>query len=181
MLDESVRKFDLEEYLPLKIVGVLGVKKSKFSKKVVSTKQRLKGSIVDFIEKNKYYKKEGDLGVEFIYNYEMECVKKYKLPDSKKVRWISRDEGDGLGYDILSYDSYGNEIYIEVKTTTKGENTSFYITANELLKSEQEKERYYLYRIYNFDVEKGIGKISVRRGSLKDLCVSPYIYKVSFE
>ena len=181
ILDGSIKKFDLEEYLPLKVVENLWIEKSRFAKKVVVNKQNLKGSIVNFIEKNKFYKEEGNLGEEFIYNYEIECVKHYKLPDSKKVKWVSRDEGDGLGYDILSYDKYGNEIYIEVKTTTQGEEASFYITANELLKSEQEKERYYLYRVYNFDIKKKIGKISVKRGSLKDLCVSPYIYKVSFE
>ena len=56
-----------------------------------------------------------------------------------------------------------------------------YITANELAKSELESERYYLYRVYNFDMETMSGDISVRKGSLKQLCISAQTYKVNFE
>lgn len=79
------------------------------------------------------------------------------------------------------YDSKGNKIYIEVKTTLGSERSGFYITSNELLKSEQEKENYFLYRVYNFDMKKGCGEVSVRRGSLRDLCIMPQVYKVEFE
>jgi len=137
--------------------------------------------MVDYIEQNKLNIDIGTAGERFVVEYERENIKNYNLPEEKQVQWISKDVGDGLGYDVLSYDSQGNEIYIEVKTTLGGEKSSFYITANELLKSEQEKESYFLYRVYNFDMEKQWGELSVRRGSLKELCIMPQVYKVKFE
>ena len=35
-----------------------------------------------------------------------------------KIEWVSQTQGDGAGYDIRSFDEAGNEIVIEVKTTT---------------------------------------------------------------
>lgn len=178
----NIRKYSLEEGLEFKIIKLPLVNKKVFSYKAVKNEGRLAAyDLKDYIETNKVNKDLGDEGELFVLEYEKECVKKYNLPSAKNVRHISVDEGDGLGYDILSYDSQGNEIYIEVKTTEGGEKTSFYITANELLKSEQEKEKYFLYRVYNFDIEKGVGDIAVRRGSLKDLCIMPQVYKVDLE
>ena len=173
--------FDLEEYLPLKILEVPLVNKKVFLHKALVKENELIGNLVDYIQQNEINKELGDAGEKFIYEYEREYVKKYNLPDSKQVKWVAKDVEDGLGYDILSYDSQGNEIYIEVKTTLGNEKSSFYITANELSKSEQEKERYFLYRVYNFDMKTRRGEISVRRGSLRDLCIMPQVYKVKFE
>lgn len=175
------KKINLEEYLPLKILEAPSVNKKVFLHKAVVKENELVASLVDYIKQNEINKELGDAGEEFVCEYERECIKKYNLPDSKQVKWISKDVGDGFGYDILSYDSQGNQIYIEVKTTEGNEKSSFYITANELLKSEQEKERYFLYRVYNFDKKTKRGEISIRRGNLRDLCVMPQVYKVMFE
>lgn len=43
---------------------------------------------------------------------------------------VSKLDGDGLGYDILSYDRNGNPMYIEVKTTAGPGNGSIFITAS---------------------------------------------------
>lgn len=133
---------------------------------------------VDYIEEEKKKKEIGDLGEQFIYDQECANVKKYKLSKSKKVEWVSKDKGDGWGYDILSYDEHGKEMYIEVKTTLGAEDTSFFISANELKKSKQCAENYYLYRVFEFDRKKGIGKYSIRRGSLEGLCLVPIGYRV---
>ena len=159
----DIRIFDLEEYLPLKILEAPLVNKKVLLHKAVAKENELIENWVDYIQQNEINKELGDAGEKFVYEYEREYVKKYNLPDSKQVKWVAKDVGDGLGYDILSYDSQGNEIYIEVKTTLGNEKSSFYITANELLKSEQEKERYFLYRVYNFDMKTRRGEISVRR------------------
>ena len=50
---------------------------------------------------------------------------------AKKVRWISQEDGDGAGYDIRSFDFSGGERLIEVKTTTGGQMTPFYLSENE--------------------------------------------------
>lgn len=103
------------------------------------------------------------------------------MGDDKQVRRVAKLDGDGLGYDILSYDKYGNEKYIEVKTTSGPENGQIFITANELAQSEKFPEQYYLYRVYEFDKVNLKGKISIRKGSLKDLCISAQTYKVNFK
>lgn len=82
---------------------------------------------------------------------------------------------------ILSYDAEGNEMYIEVKTTLGTEDSSFFISANELEKSELYAENYYLYRVYEFDMKNVQGKYSVRKGSLEDLCLIPQTYRVDLK
>lgn len=152
------------------------VKPHIFEQQVVCKPIELKGVRVDYAG----LKQIGDLGEQFIFSQEREKVKKYKLPSSKQVTWVSRDKGDGLGFDILSYDENGKEMYIEVKTTTGEENTSFYISANELEKSKLYAENYYLYRVYLFDKKNVKGEYSIRKGSLEDLCLVPQTYRVDF-
>ncbi|HDR4901647.1 DUF3883 domain-containing protein [Bacillus wiedmannii] len=41
-------------------------------------------------------------------------------------------EGDGVGFDISSFDLDDNPKYIEVKTTSGGKGTPFMISANEV-------------------------------------------------
>ena len=48
------------------------------------------------------------------------------------VRHVSVQEGDGAGYDILSFDDLGRKKYIEVKATSGGLSTDFFISPNEL-------------------------------------------------
>jgi hypothetical protein len=55
-----------------------------------------------------------------------------------QVSHISVERGDGLGYDILSFEPDSRERLIEVKTTRFGEYTPFYVSANELEVSRQE-------------------------------------------
>lgn len=60
---------------------------------------------------------------------------------------------DSLRYDILSVDDAGNELFIEVKTTTllKEEKTSntFFISSQEHAFYEENKDNYRLYRVYD--------------------------------
>lgn len=156
------------------------VEVKEFTLEAKKSEVKLQGVHVDYIEEAKSQKELGDAGEEFVYQLERAKVKKYKLGKDKKVRMVSKLDGDGLGYDILSYDKKGNPIYIEVKTTTGSENGSIFITANELEMSEKHSEQYYLYRVYDFDMAKMEGKLSIRKGSLKPLCISAQTYKVNF-
>src|SRR5690606_18839882 len=83
-----------------------------------------------------------------------------------KIQHVAKSKGDGLGYDILSYDQYGNKIFIEVKTTKRYMNTTFYITRNELEKSIIEQENYRLYRVYNFNEETESAELMIIHGDL---------------
>jgi hypothetical protein len=152
----------------------------KFTLEAQKGKVKLQGVHVDYKEEAESRKKLGDAGETFVYQLQRANVKKYKLGKGKKVRMVSKLDGDGLGYDILSYDENGKPMYIEVKTTAGSEDESIFITANELEWSETHSEQYYLYRVYEFDLAKMEGKISVRRGSLRPLCIFAQTYKVHF-
>lgn len=70
---------------------------------------------------------------------------------ANKVEHVSQTQGDGLGYDVLSFDRNGRERYIEVKTSKHGAATPFFVTDNEVRVSEQNSETYWLYRLFDFD------------------------------
>jgi len=86
--------------------------------------------------------------------------------------------GDGYGYDIESRAEEGEPLYIEVKTTTGGIATPFYITQNELRSSQANARHYVLYRLYDFDEQAGTAKFYILRGDLTQrLELEPTVYK----
>ncbi len=94
----------------------------------------------------------GEAGEALVYKYECDVIESEKkrgnIDKNIFVKWVSRDD-DSAGYDILSYDiKTKNEKYIEVKSTSGGKNTAFYISENELLFSKMNSDNYYIYRVY---------------------------------
>lgn len=69
---------------------------------------------------------------------------------SERVEHVAASQGDGLGYDILSFESNGQERLIEVKTTAFGELTPFYVSRNEIARSNADADTYQLYRLFDF-------------------------------
>ena len=69
---------------------------------------------------------------------------------SNRVEHVAATQGDGLGYDVLSFEEDGRERLIEVKTTAFGQLTPFYVSRNELMRSEADADHYRLYRIFDF-------------------------------
>ena len=67
-----------------------------------------------------------------------------------RVEHVAQARGDGLGYDVLSFDADGRERLIEVKTTRFGEYTPFFATRNEVEVSSRERDRFHLYRVFAF-------------------------------
>lgn len=111
---------------------------------------------IDFEAINKRNKEIGEYGEEFVLAYE-----KQRLPQelSDKVRHISKEDGDGAGYDILSYTTEGKVRFLEVKTTTGPLDTPFYLSENERIFLEVYKEEVEIIRVYNFDQVSKTGKI----------------------
>ena len=66
------------------------------------------------------------------------------------VRWVSELDGDGLGYDILSFEPTGAERLIEVKTTNGWARTPFHISRNELAVAHERKEDWHIIRLWDF-------------------------------
>ena len=132
-------------------------------------------------KRNKNNKNIGDLGEYRVIKYEKQKLTelgKNTLID--KVEHIAKSKGDGAGYDIKSFDRNGNEIFIEVKTTSSSCSTPFFITRTELERSQQEKENYRLYRLYNYNKQKDSCEIAIYKGDLTELCnySIPASYKI---
>jgi hypothetical protein len=67
-----------------------------------------------------------------------------------QIDWVASRLGDGLGYDIVSFDENGDVLYLEVKTTNAGILTPFFISPNELAVAERRGDTYRLYRVFDF-------------------------------
>jgi hypothetical protein len=105
----------------------------------------------DPVERDHRNRALGKAGEKFVLEVEQEHLEKARRPDlAKKVRWISIEEGDGAGYDILSFDPAGRERLIEVKTTNGSARTPFFLTRNEHLTAAARKESWQLYRVHLF-------------------------------
>ena len=77
---------------------------------------------------------------------------------AESIRHISVVEGDGAGYDILSFDANGTRKYIEVKTTRGGVNTDFFISPNELAFADSVGAQFSIYRIFGYDLTTDRGE-----------------------
>lgn len=69
---------------------------------------------------------------------------------ARRVRWVAAEDGDGAGYDILSFTNAGAERWIEVKTTMGWERTPFHLTRNECAVASEQPGRFRLFRLYDF-------------------------------
>lgn len=69
---------------------------------------------------------------------------------AKKIRWVSEEDGDGAGYDILSFNVSGDEQFLEVKTTSGHRTTPFYLSENERSLSMERPDEFRLVRLYDF-------------------------------
>lgn len=109
----------------------------------------------DYIIKNINNKNLGDFGEKLVVELERSKLIKYGYSKlAQKVEQVSDTQGDGLGYDVLSFDLDKNKIYIEVKTTTSNnESQPFNLTLNEIAASNEFNDRYRLYRLYNVDIK----------------------------
>jgi hypothetical protein len=93
----------------------------------------------------------GKQGEERVLNFERLRLERCDRPDlARKVRWVSEEDGDGAGYDILSFDPRGCERLLEVKTTAGHQRASFFLSENERALSEEEPDRFRLVRVYDF-------------------------------
>lgn len=93
----------------------------------------------------------GKAGEEFVVQYERHRLHELgakKLVD--RVEHVSQTKGDGLGFDVLSFETNGKEKLIEVKTTAFGREAPFYVSRSELELSKAEPDQFHLYRLFEF-------------------------------
>lgn len=121
---------------------------------------------VDFSERERRNRKLGSSAEAFIYKLEKERLTQEGRPDlAAEVEWSSRDRGDGLGFDIHSFNALNDEErFIEVKATHSGKYQPFFISENERAFSNDYAEAFRLYRVYEFGTET---RLFVLRGPVE--------------
>lgn len=135
---------------------------------------------IDFVRRDAENRSLGFRGEEFAFELERRRLHdEERRPDlARRVRWVARDEGDGLGYDIQSFEATGQPRLVEVKTTGLGKYFPFALTRGELECSRRERERYQLYRIFDFGTAP---RLYVLRGALDEICdLTPTVFRASF-
>lgn len=120
----------------------------------------------------------GDVGELYVLNTEKQFLTDNGKPSlAEMVRHASKEDGDGLGYDIRSFLPTGQVKYIEVKTTTSKKNTKFIISDNELDFSSKNPDNYYLYRVYDFDKNAKENLHYVLKGNMREKLI---LYPILF-
>jgi hypothetical protein len=105
----------------------------------------------DIAGRDERNRKLGQAGEEVVFHHERSSLRQVGRDDlAGRVRWISKEDGDGAGYDISSFTPEGEDRLIEVKTTYGGDRTPFYISRNELKVAEAHRESWLLFRVYDF-------------------------------
>jgi len=90
-------------------------------------------------------RKVGRRGEEIIYQHELNRVRHMGYAESRVV-WVA-DQEPGADFDILSVDDDGEDIWIEVKSTT-GIDGRFRWPKSEFEKAIEKRNRYILWRVY---------------------------------
>lgn len=105
----------------------------------------------DYLEREARNISLGLAGESFVLNFEhlrLRAAGRDKLAD--KVEHVSQSQGDGLGFDVLSFETDGRERFIEVKTTAFGKETPFFISQNEVGFARENPQQFHLYRLFDF-------------------------------
>jgi Domain of unknown function (DUF3883) len=109
----------------------------------------------DPAERDAKNRRLGEAGEEFVLEQEkIRLILQGRDNLAKNVMWISKEEGDNAGYDILSFDGRGEKKFIEVKTTLGGNLTPFYVSRNELAFCKSNVDKYSLIRLHNFRTKR---------------------------
>lgn len=138
----------------------------------------------DYAARDERNRKLGLMGELLVLEYERKRLSYEGLEHlAQEVVHTSVVEGDGAGYDIRSFNSEGQVVFIEVKTTRGGADTDFFMSINEVRFAEQHADTYYLYRVYNFNMETNSAEFYIQEGAFagSPFSLSPTNFRVSLE
>ncbi len=130
---------------------------------------------VDFIAQEAQNRSLGAAGEQFVVRFEIaRLIHSGRENLASNVEQVSVTQGDGAGFDVLSFDTSGRERFIEVKTTAYGPLTPFFVTRNEVEVSHKSDDSYYLYRAFQFRHQP---KLFAKQGQLdKSFTLDPSQY-----
>jgi Protein NO VEIN, C-terminal len=131
---------------------------------------------IDFAEREARNRALGNRGEEFVLELERRRLKEMGRNDLVgDVQWTSREVGDGVGYDIRSFSGETDKpLYIEVKTTNAGKYQPFMVSANELSFSEEYRDSFSLYRVFEFSRRAKVFMLSGAVGAHAALTATNY-------
>jgi hypothetical protein len=121
----------------------------------------------------------GLAGEELVVKFERYRLQKEGRDNlAAKVEHVARDRGDGLGFDVLSFDAEGREKFIEVKTTAFAKETPFYASASEVRFAQKNAPSFFVYRLFEF---RKTPKCYTLPGMIEDHCaLDPISFRCSF-
>lgn len=123
---------------------------------------------INYLEREQNNRKLGEEGEALVIAYEHSRLQKAgKEALADKIEWVSKERGDGTGFDILSRNENGTDRYIEVKTTKLTKETPIYLTRTEVNFATHKQNNFYLYRLYNFDAAPGM---FIKQGAYNGYC-----------
>lgn len=140
-----------------------------------SKRARLRQALrIDYAEKEARNRALGEQGEKLVLLFERRRLCRAGRPDlAAQIRHVSFEQGDGLGYDIQSYEVDGRPLHIEVKATCGGPRSVFFISENELAFSDENPSTYCLYRVYRMATQP---RVYLLKGSLRDLEAAGAVY-----
>jgi hypothetical protein len=123
----------------------------------------------NFAERDANNRKLGDAGEDYVVGYERWALTKAGHPDlATKIEHVSKTQGDGLGYDVASFDPKDRgPIFIEVKTTNQGRGFPFLVSVNEVERSQEYGNRFRLYRVFTYSRKP---QLYMLKGSIAETC-----------
>lgn len=105
----------------------------------------------DYAARDEANRKLGRAGEQWVIGYEQQRLTALGHPELfQRLDWVADTQGDGAGFDILSFDDVARHRFIEVKTTNGGLGASFLVSHNELMFSQEAEEQFHLYRVFQF-------------------------------
>ena len=111
----------------------------------------------DPVERDLKNRELGLAGERMVLDHERRWLSERGRGDlAERVRHVSVEVGDGLGYDIESFTLKGARKPIEVKTTRGGSTTPFFMSRNERDRAEELADSYHLYRVHRFGPEPAL-------------------------
>ena len=130
---------------------------------------------VNYLEREARNRSLGLMGEQFVLAFEQaRLLEAGRERLARQVEHVSVTQGDGLGFDIRSFECEGAERLIEVKTTGFGRQTPFFVSRNELRVSQAQDAAYHLCRVFAYRADP---RLFVLDGALDRVCaLSPTQY-----
>jgi hypothetical protein len=134
----------------------------------------------DPVERDHRNRALGKAGEAFVLDVERRRLAELDRQDLvRKVRWVSVEDGDGAGFDVLSFDSEGgHERLIEVKTTNGSARTPFFLSRNERELATERPSDWCIYRVHLFAKDARIFTVAPPLESAVNL--TPETWRASF-